>query len=85
MFVWVIESGNYEQRYVYGVADSIESAVAFLREEYAPPYVVAWDAPYIQDERTAYMRGKFSRVLNYSTEHEAVYTFTRYDLQKSTS
>jgi hypothetical protein len=81
--VWVIESGDYEQRSVNGVADSVESAVAYVRTTYAPPYIVAWEAVVIQDDESAYRKGKFARVLNYSIECEAIYTFSRYDLQKS--
>lgn len=79
MDVWVIESGEYEQRGVNGVAASVETAAKFIRAGYGEPYVVKWDAP-IQCGDEWELHGHFSAVLGYSSDHEAIYTFTKYTL-----
>ncbi len=42
MKVWIIESGEYEQRSVDGVAVSLEAAVSFVKTRYGAN-IVKWD------------------------------------------
>jgi hypothetical protein len=41
--VWVIECGAYEDQYIYGVADSLETAESYVKAKYEPA-----DAPDLQ-------------------------------------
>jgi hypothetical protein len=80
--VWIIETGDYEQRYVFGIATSPEKAAAYIRSTYDEPYVIEWESlahtpwgdnggePYDEYE----LVGHFSAVQGYSTEHTAKYT-----------
>ncbi len=74
MEVWVIESGEYEQRGVNGVAVSVAAAVEWLKALYPPPYVVTWGEP-AQDEyylpKFVIFRitGHFEAVQGYSVKH----------------
>ena len=78
MEVWVIESGDYSMRSVMGVADSIDSAVASIKETYGPPYQVEWLPVEYGDYPQ--LTGKFEAVSGYSTRHAASFSFTAYDL-----
>jgi len=76
MEVVVVETGEYEQRYVVLVAASSEAAEAAVKETYRPPYIVSWEL----NERG--LSGKFSAVLGYSTEHVGQFDFSTYPLHQ---
>lgn len=69
--VWIIKTGEYSQRYVFGVASSLAAAVAAIKRVYGPPYIVDWDESEVESE--GQLIGKFDRVLNYSTDHVALF------------
>lgn len=77
MDVWVIESGEYEQRSVYGVAESIAAAAAFVRKFYvSETRPIRWDEPVrTYDDDSYSMTGHVDGIG--PIEHD----FTRYDLQ----
>ena len=84
MLVWLIESGDYEQRSVDGVADSLEAAVAFLKECYPPPYKVRWgELVKVADDEYEII-GHFAPVLHYSRLHNCRFTMTPVQLQTLT-
>jgi hypothetical protein len=80
--VWIVETGEYEQRYIVGVyGGTIDHAAAAVRAEYPPPYVVEWETPR-QDRYTGFehiweMVGHFAAVEGKSVEHDATFTFER--------
>lgn len=77
--VWLIESGEYEQRGVFGVAESLEAAIAHVKTEFGPPYIVRWEQPKKSDYPEFPMitlTGHFEAVPGYSTEHTADYDIT---------
>lgn len=80
MEVWVIEAGDYEQRFIKGIADSIEAAVECIKGKFGPPYIVRWDELKKLDEDSYELSGTFSQVLHYSTFHVAQYDITRYSV-----
>jgi len=72
--VWVIETGEYEDRYVHGVAASLEAAVRGIEGEYASPYVVRWEPLRRGDDGNgAELVGHSEAVAGYSTRHTAVF------------
>ena len=75
MKVWVIETGEYAERMVLGVAASEAAAVEYVKARYqTPPYKVEWT------EHAGYLVGEFDAVFQYSTKHDAVYDFTEYEV-----
>lgn len=75
MHVWIIEAGEYNQRGVFGVALSPEGAVAAVKAEYGPPYIVKWDEP-VYDGGEWRLVGHFSEVLGKSTQHDCAFDIT---------
>ena len=73
MNVYVVETGEYEQRGILCVADSFGAAVDAVKRAYGPPYVVAW-----QDADACGLRGHFSAVLGYAMEHDADFSITEW-------
>ena len=80
MTVWLIESGEYEQRGVWGVADSVVSAVEFIKQKFPPPHQVSWDEPVQLDDDTWRLTGAFGAVQYYSIEHENTFDITKYEV-----
>ncbi len=85
MEVWVIESGEYEQRSIDGVAVSVAAAVEFLKQTYGPPYIVTWDEPvqeqiYLPNLIIFKITGHFEHVMNYSCRHDCDFEIQRYEL-----
>lgn len=78
--VWIVESGDYEQRCVNHVASSIESAAAMVKLPYVAPYIVTWDAPRKDDDDTHTLIGHFTAVDGYCGKGQAEWTFTRYKI-----
>lgn len=70
--VWLVESGEYEQRGVFGVYASVAAAVAGIKDTYSEPYVVSWQAlAEVGDEWQ--LVGDFARVPGYCVNHRGVY------------
>ena len=78
--VWVVESGEYEQRSVDLVARTLEDAVKALKEGYAKPYEVTW-GEVVEERGFTLIRAEFDEVLGYSARHNAVFYFSEYDLE----
>lgn len=73
--VWVIETGDYECRFVWGVATSPEAAEKMIRSAFRAPYVVRWED--LQKRGDEYVLvGHFDRVLHYSTGHTSTWDIT---------
>ena len=77
--VWVIESGEYEQRFVNAVASSPEAALEYLRNLYSHPYVVTWE-PLVKDGEDYSITGHFEAETGFSIKHTCVYSLTKYEL-----
>lgn len=78
MDVWVIETGEYEQRFVWAVASSPEKATELVKQAYGKPYKVQWKELQKDDENCYTLEGKFSSVNGYSTSHTDYWEFSRY-------
>ncbi len=79
--VWVVETGEYEQRHVWLVAESPEAAAAEIKRQYGSPYVVEWDELKADGDHYA-LTGRFSAVPGYSTEHRGRFDMTRYPVAR---
>lgn len=78
--VWIVESGDYEQRGIDLVAASPEAAVAAIKGRYDNGhYVVRWEDP-TSDDRGWTLVGHFDAVPGWSTEHRAIYDITEYEV-----
>lgn len=75
--VWVIETGDYELRYVFGVAKDLNLAVKYIKEQFPAPYVVAWSKVNVDDADSVFMIGEFEAVAGTSTKHVACFDFTK--------
>ena len=85
MTVWVIEHGDYEQRSVWAVVDSVETAVRQIMERYDSRYVVQWDTHTkntpihgFPDHEEWTLVGHFEQVPDISTKHSAYFSITKY-------
>lgn len=78
--VWVMETGDYEQRFVSGVYSSPEVAFDILRETYRSPYVVTWNGIEVEGEDYATITGQFEAVQGLSTKHASGFELTRYEI-----
>ena len=77
--VYVVETGEYEQRYVFGVYVSLAAAVLSIKETYGAPYVVRWhDVEPGEDYST--LTGDFEAVQHHSTRHQAHFDITEMPL-----
>jgi len=72
---WLIESGDYEQRGVDGIATSYKSAVELITNRYRNPYIVEWS------DNDGYLLGNFECVPNYSTKHTAQFDITEIPIE----
>lgn len=79
--VWVVESGDYEQRGIDVVAESLDAAVAAVKSMYAEPYKVEWSDVAESGWGTFSIRAHFEAVPGKSTEHEAIFSFTPFDVK----
>ncbi|KKK99577.1 hypothetical protein LCGC14_2631360 [marine sediment metagenome] len=79
--VWIIETGDYEERYVFGIAETLEAAVSFIKSVYPFPYLVEWSDPYIYNVKSVTLYGYFSEVLKHSTSHYAEYYISEMEVQ----
>lgn len=77
MTVWVVESGDYEQRGIRYIAESFDTAVDVVKAAYGPPYRVAWTV----DGQG--LTGTFEAVVGYSIAHTARFDITEYAVVRS--
>lgn len=84
MNVWIIETGNYEGRYIFGVAESVDAAVATIKAAFAAPYRVRWEEVVIGSEE-AQLIGEFEQVPGFSTRHTGLFTMTCYQVNSDRS
>jgi hypothetical protein len=77
--VWLVETGEYQDRMVWVVAASLPAAVKAVKEGYGPPYVVRWEEKLDQDNPC--LVGHFEAVLGKSSCHTAVYDFIEWDVE----
>lgn len=82
MKVFVIETGEYEQRYVVGVAVSVDAAVRSIKETHKqPPYSIEWSAPEKDTHGDGWtLQGDFAARAGYSTKHTAFFSMEPFDL-----
>ena len=81
MEVWIVESGEYEQRGIVLVAASREAAFEAVKALYGPPYRVKWSiAPEDKYDAEALI-GEFEQVTGYSVGHTARFDATPYDVK----
>lgn len=77
--VWVSETGDYEQRGVWGVHSSVAAGLEDLRRAFKAPYRVTWESPVSgYAEGAVEVTGFFDAVPGYSIRHSATWTFTPY-------
>ena len=85
MKVWIIETGEYEQRHVFGGAVSPERAALYVIECYSEPYKIKWEPVKYQpwgadDNGKPYeeyeLIGHFEDVPGKSIAHTATFTIT---------
>ena len=69
--VWVVESGDYDQRMVVCVAASRDAAVSHVKDVYGPPYVVQWSERETHSDGGLTLTGTFQAVPGKSTSHTA--------------
>ena len=70
MNVWMVQTGEYEDRHVVGLYISKDVAVASVKDRYKPPYKVTWR------EAQDCLIGTFENVSGYSIAHTAAYDIT---------
>jgi hypothetical protein len=86
--VYVIERGEYDQRFVWGVASSPEAAEAAIKERYGPPFVIRWeplerDVDHSEDPPIDFgwvLTGHFEMVPGYSTQHTSAWAIEPFEL-----
>lgn len=79
MKVWVVQSGEYEQRGIDLIAESFDAAVEALKRRYAPPYVVTWDEPV--HEPYEGIGATFASVRGYSVAHSTFFDIQEWDVE----
>ena len=79
--VWIIETGDYEENFVFGVAASLDSAVSYIKKTYNSPYYVVWSDVKMSGEGGATLYGYFAAVDGYSTKHNEEYSISEIEVQ----
>lgn len=79
MEVWVIENDGYD-KYILGVADTVEAAAKIVKTPYAAPYIVRWEEPK-QDGDRWQLTGHFTGVKGYCGDGPISWSFTPYEVQ----
>ncbi len=73
--VWLVETGEYEQRYIVGVYESYDAAIGGIKRIYKHPYIVKWE----MDGKD--LIGHFDSVPHYSVECTGTFTIEPYPVQ----
>jgi hypothetical protein len=81
--VWVVETGEWADRMIWGVASSVEAAAHLVRSSYPPPYIVRWEEPKQDEDGEWSMTGHFDAVPGYAAEGAGSYDFTPYQVDAS--
>jgi hypothetical protein len=77
--VYVVESGEYEQRMIFGVFSSLDAACASIRRPYVAPYIVRWDDAAVPNSYGGYTyTGHFTRVNGYCGDRPEEWSITPY-------
>lgn len=75
--VWIVETGDYEQRGTMAVYSSPEAAEAGIKATFGPPYIVRWEPLERGQQSTSgysyHLTGHFEAVNHYSIEHTGHY------------
>jgi hypothetical protein len=60
--VWVIEADEYEEKHIYGVADSLEAAVAYVKAKYQPEGAtdLQWGPVESYNEQSRYIEATYT-------------------------
>lgn len=79
--LWIIETGDYEERYVFCVCETPSAGFAHVIATFGSPYVVAWrDIKQTRDDADGFkqftLTGDFSGVHGFSTQHTANFDAT---------
>lgn len=72
---WVVESGEYEERSIDGIYESLKSAISGIKGTYGFPYIVKWVETKDLDN---ILIGNFDAVPHYSTKHTRVFYIAPY-------
>jgi hypothetical protein len=80
--VWVIETGDYEERRVVGVARSVDAAASLIKRRYLAPYIVEWKEPKQDRNGDWSMMGHFGQVFEHSIKHSVRYDFLAFPLDE---
>ncbi len=72
MSVWVVQTGDYEQRGICLIAASLEVAVKAIKERYPAPYKVTWEE-LVQQGSDYELKGHFEQVPHYAIERTAYF------------
>jgi hypothetical protein len=76
-YVWIIESGDYEQRGVDGVASTPEAAIAWLKKDSKG----RWDEPVMCDDECWTITGHWEFEMGVSSKHSREFQISRYQLR----
>lgn len=83
MEVWIIETGEYEDRLTVGVASSLEMAVALIKNGYRFPSRVEWGVLTNDGNAERWsLAGNFQQVVGYHAGGISSYEFIRYEVDK---
>lgn len=83
LVAWVVESGEYEQRGVYGVYSSLQESVNAIKRRCGPPYIVTWRDPKKSSFGEDYeLAGHFTGVPRHSGSGPRDWTITPYNIDK---
>ena len=80
--VWVVESGEYEQRGIELVDISPEACEVAIKSRYGEPYKVRWEPLRRIGDGEQELVGYFEAVQHFSTTHTNYFTMTRYPLNR---
>lgn len=76
--VWIVEAGDYEQRGIWAVAESVEAAVQSIKDPHEG-YTVRWEGP--TGGGDAYqLIGHFAGDPGKAIKHDACFDIDRHDV-----
>lgn len=80
MKVWIVETGEYSMRGVWGVYSSPDAAVERIKATYSAPYVVEWKPLTVADDGSFELVGHFASVPGKSAQHVGCYDGRAWEL-----
>lgn len=78
MDVWLIEVGEYADRFICGVVSSPDAAAELLKKTYGEPYLIRWEAPARIDDDEWSITGHFTGIPGYCGDGPHTYTLWRH-------